>query len=58
MTPKEKQAAKESIRKGIEIYKKDLKYWQDKKKEAEGMIAHDKKRIQEEQEKLKAKYWK
>ncbi len=44
MTNAEKKAIKESLKKGIAIWKKDIQFWQQKKKEAEAMIAHDKKR--------------
>ena len=54
MTNAEKKAIKESLKKGIAIWKKNIQFWQQKKKEAEAMIAHDKKRLREDQAKLKS----
>ena len=53
MTKAEQKAQKESFKKAIAIYKKDIKFWQSRKKEADAMIAHDRKEIREYQERLR-----
>lgn len=53
MTKAEKKAQIDSIKKGIAIYKKDIEFWQSRKKEADAMIAHDKKMMREELAKIK-----
>lgn len=60
MNKEEQKAQKESYKKAIAIYKKDIKFWQSKKKEADTMIAHDRKEIREYQERLRniGKKWK
>lgn len=55
MTPKEAKTIKDSIRKDIEIYKKDIQWWQQQKKMAQAMIDHDKRMIRDAQAKLKQK---
>lgn len=53
MTKSEKKAAIDSLKKGIAIYKKNIEFWQIRKKEAESMIIHYKNNIVEDQNKIK-----
>ena len=53
MTKSEKKNAIDSLKKGIAIYKKNIEFWQIRKKEAETMILHNRNNIREDQNKIK-----